>query len=319
MITVATWNVENLFRPGGSSGPKTPAAYQEKLEAMASMITAANADVWALQEVGDQAALDDLVSLLDGEWHTLLSSAPDFRGIRVGYLSKLPISNPVELVDLPPELSGGRSDDQGHVLTRLGRGVLEVIVRVGARDLTLINCHLKSKLLSYPGGRFAPRDEGERARYAVYALNRRAAEAGAVRIRSNAVLDGDGADTAAVVLGDLNDSIDAATTQSLLGPGGSEIGTPGERRPDQGDGWRLWNLAPLIPAERRYSRIYRGRRELIDHLLVSRALLENIVSVDSLVETPDDSELSSITDDPNTRRNATASDHAPVVAHLDLR
>lgn len=110
MITVATWNVENLFRPGGSSGPKTPAAYQEKLEAMASMITAANADVWALQEVGDQAALDDLVSLLDSEWHTLLSSAPDFRRIRVDYLSKLPISNPVELVDLPPELSGGRSD-----------------------------------------------------------------------------------------------------------------------------------------------------------------------------------------------------------------
>ncbi len=116
------------------------------------------------------------------------------------------------------------------------------------------------------------------------------------RDSSDQLLDGDEADIAAIVLGDFNDSIDAATTQLLL-----------------------WNLAPLIPTERRHSRIYRGRRELIDHLLVSRALLENIVSVDSLVSPSGESQLESITDNPNARRNATASDHAPIVVHLDLR
>ena len=39
-----------------------------------------------------------------------------------------------------------------------------------------MTCHLRSKLLRFPGGRFQPRDEGERARYAGYALALRAAE-----------------------------------------------------------------------------------------------------------------------------------------------
>ena len=40
----------------------------------------------------------------------------------------------------------------------------------------------------------------------------------------------------------------------------------------RGDGQRLWNLAPLIPEGQRFSRVYRGRGELIDHLLVSHVL-----------------------------------------------
>lgn len=47
--------------------------------------------------------------------------------------------------------------------------------------LTLVTCHLKSKLLTYAGRRFSPRDEDERARNAVYAFNRRAAEPATVR------------------------------------------------------------------------------------------------------------------------------------------
>jgi hypothetical protein len=50
-----------------------------------------------------------------------------------------------------------------------------------------------------------------------------------------------------VVAGDLNDGLDATTTQLLQGPPGSEIGTPGFAQPDQGDGQRMWNLAPTSP------------------------------------------------------------------------
>jgi hypothetical protein len=53
------------------------------------------------------------------------------------------------------------------------------------------------------------------------------------------------------VLGDLNDEPLAATTQLLLGPPGSEIGTAGFDRADLGDGQRLWNLGPPIPEARR--------------------------------------------------------------------
>jgi predicted extracellular nuclease len=267
--------------------------------------------------VGDPAALDDLVQRLGGGWHTELSSAPDSRGIRVGFLSRLPLVDVVQVVDLPAALAGGRIDDEGGVLTRLGRGALQVGVQVGAVRVTLLTCHLKSKLLSFPGGRFSPRNEDERARYGVYALNRRAAEAGAVRIRANQVLAGQGADRAVIVLGDLNDTAEAATTQTLLGPGGSEIGTPGERRPDKGDAWRLWNLAPLIPADHRFSRVYQGRGELIDHILVSRRLLGHVTSVDSLVTGPDGTGLPSVTDQPSSV-GSVGSDHAPVVATLDI-
>lgn len=318
MLRIATWNVENLFAPPAGIGPPRETVYRAKLEALAATMNRAGADVWALQEVGPHRALADLITELGGNWHSVLSGAPDGRGIRVAYVSKLPAHDPTDVIDLPPQLSGGRVDDVGGVLTRLGRGALQVRVESGGTSVTLVNCHLKSKLLTYPGGRFSPRDEDERARYGWYALNRRAAEAAAVRVHANSVLDGEGADRALVVLGDLNDTPEAATTQLLLGPGGSTIGTPGEKRPDQGDAWRLWNLAPLIPAESRYSRVYRGAGELIDHLLVSKALLDAVGEVRSLVDGAEGEPLPSITEDPASRQDSAASDHAPVLATFSV-
>jgi hypothetical protein len=49
-----------------------------------------------------------------------------------------------------------------------------------------------------------------------------------------------------MVLG--NDEVEAATTQILNGPTGSEIGTGGFNQPDHGDRQRLWNLASRIPS-----------------------------------------------------------------------
>ncbi|MGX1300244.1 putative extracellular nuclease [Streptomyces albogriseolus] len=173
-------------------------------------------------------------------------------------------------------------------------------------------CHLKSKLLSYPDGRFQPRDEGERARYGAYALYRRAAEAAALRALADRLLEGDGRERDVVVLGDLNDEVQAATTQMLLGPPGSEIGTPGHDRPDRGDAVRLWDVAPLIPAAERYSRVNSGRRELIDHVLLSHRLMRRVTSAGTGL--PDDGppRLPSVGTDPGERRGVAGSDHAPV-------
>jgi exonuclease III len=77
---------------------------------------------------------------------------------------------------------------------------------------------------------------------------------------------------------------------------------------------RLWNRAPLLPEGERFSRIYRGRPELIDHLLVSHALLDRVQEERSVIDHP----LPSITDDPTERRDAVDSDHAPVLARIDL-
>jgi predicted extracellular nuclease len=139
-----------------------------------------------------------------------------------------------------------------------------------------VTAHLKSKLLSYPSRtgrpRFTPRDEEERAQVAGIALLRRTAEATTLRIYANQFLVGND-DTRLIVLGDLNDVPDAATSQILIGPSGSEIGTRGLELPDEGDDARLFNLAPRIPEDRRYSRIFQGRHELLDQIFVSQELL----------------------------------------------
>jgi endonuclease/exonuclease/phosphatase family metal-dependent hydrolase len=115
-------------------------------------------------------------------------------------------------------------------------------------------------------------------------------------------------------MGDLNDEAAAAPTQMLLGPPGSQIGTGGFDHPDAGDGMRLWNLAPLIPEGEGYSRTFEGRRELIDHLLVSRRLVGpgNLPGVRVHHQA-----RASIGVDPLERRDEPASDHDPVFAHVN--
>lgn len=149
------------------------------------------------------------------------------------------------------------------------------------------------------------------------ALLKRAAEAVTLRVKANELLE-DNTQKALIVLGDMNDVTDAATTQILQGPSGSEIGTRGFNQRDKGDDTRLFNLAPLIPQERRYSRIHNGVKELIDHILVSQELLpgqpRKVPVVDSFV----DNNLPSISDDPNERRGEPGSDHSPIIATFEI-
>src|SRR5205823_277634 len=121
-------------------------------------------------------------------------------------------------------------------------------------------------------------DEAQRARYGVYALDRRAAEAAAVRDWASANLAGDWQDKPLLVCGDLNDTMEAATTQILFGPPGSQIGTGGFDHPDQGDPQRLWDVGYQMVPPDNYSRINQGRRELIDHILVSEQLVRRLTA-----------------------------------------
>jgi len=318
MTVAGAWNVENLFRPGGDFGPRDDEAYQQKIRGLADTISGTAVDVLAVEEVGDPAALGDVAALLDGDWHAVTSAIFEpAHPIRVGFLSRMPLEVIADVAAFPPMLRPIQADDDGGTIKQMGRGALAVRTRESSgRDLVIVACHLKSKLLSFPGpggkSRFNPHDEGERARVADYALSRRAAEAVTVRALADDLLAGDGTTRQVMVVGDLNDEPQAATTQILLGPPGSELGTAGADRPDKGDAARLWNLAPSLPEAERYSRIYHGRRELIDHLLVSQALLGRTAEV----HTVHPGTLPSITDDPAARRNAPASDHALIYTRL---
>jgi len=252
MLTVATWNLENFFRPSVGAGPTSQAAYEDKLAHLKATIEAITPDVLGVQEVGQPEALEDLRAALGQDWQAITSQHPDGRGIRVGFLSTLPFIEHEDVVSFPAVLKPIQQSDDGDPEHTMGRGALRVRVARNNTNVELICCHLKSKLLSLPGPQpgttsFTPTDEDQRARYGAYALYRRAAEAATVRSHVDALLAGHGADRALVLLGDLNDEPAAATTQMLLGPPGSQLGTAGFDHPDAGDGMRLWNLAPLTP------------------------------------------------------------------------
>jgi endonuclease/exonuclease/phosphatase family metal-dependent hydrolase len=318
VFKVMTWNVENLFRPGQESGPPDQATYEAKLQGLAAMIDAQAPDALALQEIGNPAALDDLVQKLQGTWHKQVSNHPDdpHHPIRVAWLARNAITDPEDIVDFPDHLQPVQvDDDPNHNLAAMGRGAVGITVQSDSgHAVRLVTTHLKSKLLTFPGHRFQPHDEDERARFANYALDRRAAEAATVRVAVTAALADDGQNRPLVLTGDMNDTVQAATTQMLLGPPGSEIHTGGFDHPDHGDAQRLWNLAPLMPEGKNYSRIFRGQKELIDHILVSAALVKPLdsITVEAIVDQPQP--LPSITEEPGDRRAAPSSDHAPVVA-----
>ena len=137
----------------------------------------------------------------------------------------------------------------------------------------------------------------------------------------DAVGDGPGAGRTRPVIfcGDLNDEPGAATTQIIHGPGGSEIDfrpSSGFHTGDQGDGWRMWNLYKLLPLEGpNYTRIYRGRGELIDHVFASHRLVNptNLPQIEIIAATP----LPSVDDTPPARQ-PTPSDHAAVIATFTI-
>jgi endonuclease/exonuclease/phosphatase family metal-dependent hydrolase len=330
---VMTWNVENLFRPEELSESVTADAkskYKDKLETLADTILRLEPDVLALQEVGSPEALEDLNALLKKRYpHRQLSTFPDSRGIRVAFLSGLAFEETQDITAFPlaglPTVIGIDHEGKPTSLTNMGRGALRVLVKPKKNlSVHLITAHLKSKLLTFPPTksgkpRFDTDDENERARVAGLALLRRTAEAVALRVKANELLEGN-SKNALILLGDMNDVTDAATTQILQGPGGSEIGTGGFDKADKGDDSRLFNLASLIPEERRYSRIYRGNKELIDHILVSEELLPGQPRKLPVVDTQvSDMPMVSITDNPEERRGQPASDHSPVVAMFELQ
>ncbi|MFF2045446.1 endonuclease/exonuclease/phosphatase family protein [Kitasatospora sp. NPDC058170] len=319
---IGTWNLENFCRPlpaGSAPDPvkcaaKDQATYDAKVEALAGVIGEIGPDLLGVQEVGGQEPLDDLVAKLPGTWHTAVSDHPDPRGIRVGVISRWPITNVQQRVAFPARLRPIQVDDEGEPIKEMGRGGLAVTVeRSPGHSLDVVVCHLKSKLLTFPNSQHSTNDEGLRARSAAYALFRRAAEAVTIRDLADQLLHGDGANREVIVMGDLNDGWQAATTQILYGPPGSQMGTTGFEHPDQGDAKRLWNLAPKILEQGGFSRVFEGQRELIDHILISHALLAKFQDVSTHLD-----KLPSTTEAHPVAPHSRPSDHSPVVATFNF-
>ena len=115
-----------------------------------------------------------------------------------------PLTGRRDTTDFPPGVLAVQWRDTAFdppTTSTCRRGILAATVDAGDTSLTVVTCHLKSKLISYQRGAgasdasaFTPRDEGERLRYAGYAIAQRAAEAMTVRQVLDELLTGPGLD-----------------------------------------------------------------------------------------------------------------------------
>jgi hypothetical protein len=108
-----------------AAAPTSQQAYDAKVAHLAATIAAIGADVVGVQEVLDPNALEDLRRALGAGRHAAASGAPDDprHPIRVGFLSKLPLGGPRDVVELPVQLYPIQQDDTAAAgVHRMGRG-----------------------------------------------------------------------------------------------------------------------------------------------------------------------------------------------------
>ena len=311
-ITITTWNVQNLKR----SDP----VFADKLNFLVGTLQALGSDVVALQEILDLNALQELANRL-GFHH--VAAMPDDRGNRVAFLTRNAPALPARQIDqwqLAQGIEVRDFDSNGavRVLPQFPRPTLQITIAHDSEEIDIVTAHLKSKLLTFPGG-FSTSNETLRAHTAYFALERRAAEATSLREHVTGLLS---ASREVVVLGDLNDGSEAATTQILYGPPGSQPRGPDDathasgafQRADDEDDQRLFNVTKLVPENIRWSRRHNGQNELLDHILASEGLMPR---VNGLRRTPTMSILNKDTPTligPNPSVSGVIPDHAPVTA-----
>ena len=75
------------------------------MAALGARIADVAPDVLAVQEVGDPAALDDVLKAAGGRWQVVLSEFPDERGIRVGLASRSRLDDVAQVRAFPSRLA----------------------------------------------------------------------------------------------------------------------------------------------------------------------------------------------------------------------
>ena len=311
-ITITTWNVQN-FR-------QSEPVFADKLDFLVGALQALGSDVVALQEILDLNALQDIANRL-GFHH--FAAMPDGRGNRVAFLTRDTLALPPLQIDrwqLAPgvEVRDFNVNETVEVISQLPRPALQITVAHNGGEIDIITAHLKSKLLTF-GGNFSTTNETLRAQTAYFALERRAAEATSLREHVTRLLS---AGREVIVLGDMNDGPEAATTQILYGPPGSQPLGPDDathasgafQRADAEDGKRLFNVTKLVPEGIRWSRKHNGQPELLDHILTSAGLMPRL---NGLRRVPQMSILNEDTPNmigPHPTQGGVTPDHAPVTA-----
>jgi predicted extracellular nuclease len=254
---VSSYNMGNMFDSTKDGFPKletvlSPEQYGTKLARVAGSIRdqLGAPQVIAMQEVENERVLRDLVArpeLKDLGYKFVLLEGEDIRGIDNALLYR---SDQVTLGDVR-QLVVPNPNPKANRENLFSRAPLVADLRVAGTDgssqeLTLIANHFKSHYS--PSG--AP-TEGQRI------LEAKAVKSHVRDLRR------DDPDRPVMVLGDLNDGVGSKPVETLLG---------GTKRPLLHD-----VTAELIPPGERYSFIFRGEQNLLDHVLTTKDLATKAV------------------------------------------
>lgn len=280
-LTVATCNLLNLALPErefyANQAPYTRAQYERKLQWLGGRFQALNADILAVQEVWDEAALTDALAASGLHYHfAAVPGAENTEGRsgangtpRAGLATRLKVLAVRSFADFPAGL--------GQPIPGLGlhssfeRPPLVATLQMKhGQILTVLTCHLKSKrpkfLLDAAGNPLEDRDNPKIAALAsLRSLVMRGVEATALRCLVIDVLRH--TRMPLVVMGDFNDTPDSVTTQMISAS--AEVAYDREAR-DRA----LFNAYDLLgdaalKKDVAYSHIYQGAPAVLDQILVS--------------------------------------------------
>ena len=265
-LKLATFNLNNL----GRADVPDPGHYSAKLAYLAEVLRRINADVIVVNEVREAESFEELAGLLGGYSTRFLGDAPaDRRSVRTGILARFENSAQGQWHDYPAVLPGRPE----LVKLRFSRPVPWLRLEMGGAGRVFVaGVHLKS-------WRAANEDmpEGETLRRRSL-LGRslasavRSAEAAGLRCLLDGIMDTGLADHYAV-MGDFNDRLDSNAVVFVCGLEDEDAGE-----------LKLNEVRRLYPAGwwagegRRFSYVRHGRRELFDHILVSRGLSLGLVA-----------------------------------------
>lgn len=305
-LKIAQFNVENFFDTvddpkgdPGRIGDQIPTAeeYRTKLSKLAIAISGQMGapDIISLNEVENERVLTDLMALpamKDLGYKSVIRTLNDRRGIRVAMLYRESKVDVVNVSEFNPDMkfpdSATGQVDPGKLYAR---APLIVDFRLhgaaqaadGAGLLTIITNHFKSKL---GGSKPEPRRQAQGEQLGAWVDARRAQQP----------------HVPVMVVGDLNATYDDGAYKKLA---------------SRADGTQRLYDVPLKMADAdRYTYIYRGHRDMLDHMMVTPELQDALIGA----RIP---HFNSGAADKKQVGDATVangvSDHDPIIAEFDVR
>lgn len=285
-LAVAAWNLENVFDETEDGGPATPEPSLDEQAVKRAKVVAGIAEwldappVVAVQEVEKHSLLEAIAEDLNEHTGTtayvaLLEEGNDPRGIDVGFLVDTARVAHRNVRQLAPAaVSDGRCEGGASGELVWDRVPLAVDVKHARGGwLTVVSNHFKSKFGGTEDNDFFEDCRVEQA-----------------EVLRDAVADLD----RVALAGDFNAFRDSRTL-AVLTAGGYE------------------NLVDRIPTDRRFSYVFQGRVQFLDHVVVSAPVARTAGAMDS-PKIGSDVPVPAFEADPATA--FAASDHDPLVAGL---